>query len=50
MNMTRVYGGCRSNIGKHQGLKHALTDAPDFAFKLLGDMLEQSVLDKAWEE
>ena len=44
--MMRVHGGCRVNLGKHEGLKNAMTEAPDFAYKLLGDLLEQSMLEK----
>ena len=48
-NIIRVYGGRRSNLGKHEGLKRALTEAPDVAVKLLGDVLERCMLDKAHE-
>ena len=41
-NAWKWSGGCRLEIGNHQGLKRAMTEAPDFAFKLLGDVLKQS--------
>ena len=42
--------GRRLCLAKHQGLQHAMTEAPDFAFKLLGDVLAQSVLEKEAEK
>ena len=34
---------CRSALREHGGLKQIIVDAPDLAFRLIGDILEKSV-------
>ena len=34
--------GCRSAFGRHEALRRIIADVPDLAFKLVGDILEQS--------
>ena len=48
--MRRVHGGCRVNLWKQQELQRLLAEAPDCAYKLLRDIMEQSVLEKEAEE
>lgn len=33
--------GCRPAMGKHEGLKRVMAEAPDFALRLMQDLLKQ---------
>ena len=33
--------GCRPAMGKHEGLKRIMAEAPDFALRLMQDLLKQ---------